>query len=85
MASTGTTRKRTGSTAKKTARSARKPAKERGKKGAPVAAPITWDELDDPELRPDRWDIVSILARVTAIGDPFRRALTERQSLPRLG
>ena len=25
--------------------------------GAPVSAPITWDELDDPDLRPDRWTI----------------------------
>ena len=24
---------------------------------APVSAPIDWDELDDPELRPDRWTI----------------------------
>ena len=23
--------------------------------GAPVSAPITWDELDDPALRPNRW------------------------------
>ena len=25
--------------------------------GAPVSMPITWDELDDPDLRPDRWTI----------------------------
>ena len=25
--------------------------------GAPVSAPIAWDELDDPDLRPDRWTI----------------------------
>ena len=25
--------------------------------GAPVSVPITWDELDDPDLRPDRWTI----------------------------
>jgi bifunctional non-homologous end joining protein LigD len=25
--------------------------------GAPVSVPIEWDELDDPDLRPDRWTI----------------------------
>ena len=25
--------------------------------GAPVSTPIDWDELDDPDLRPDRWTI----------------------------
>ena len=25
--------------------------------GAPVSVPITWDELDDPELRSDRWTV----------------------------
>ena len=25
--------------------------------GAPVSVPLEWDELDDPELRPDRWTI----------------------------
>ena len=25
--------------------------------GAPVSVPITWEELDDPDLRSDRWDV----------------------------
>jgi bifunctional non-homologous end joining protein LigD len=50
--------------------------------GAPVSAPITWDELDDPELRPDRWTIRTILERVEAIGDPFAAAQTDAQELP---
>ena len=33
---------------------------------AGVSAPITWDELDDPDLRPDRWDIRSAVARVAS-------------------
>ena len=41
--------------------------------GAPVSAPITWDELDDPELRPDRWTIRSIIPRVEAEGRSLRR------------
>jgi bifunctional non-homologous end joining protein LigD len=52
--------------------------------GASVSAPIAWEELDDPELRPDRWDIRSILERVTAEGDRFRGALTAAQALPPL-
>jgi len=32
--------------------------------GAPVSVPITWEELDDPDLRPDRWTVPTALARV---------------------
>ena len=53
--------------------------------GAPVSAPIAWDELDDPELRPDRWTIRSIIARVAERGDLFAGALTSAQELPPLG
>ena len=28
--------------------------------GAPVSAPIRWEELDDPTLRPDRWTITTL-------------------------
>ena len=52
--------------------------------GAPVSAPITWDELDDPDLRPDRWTIRSIIPRVAERGDLFAGALTEAQELPAL-
>ena len=49
---------------------------------APVSAPIRWDELDDPELRPDRWTIATIGERVAAVGDLFTDALAGRQVLP---
>jgi len=52
--------------------------------GLPVSAPIAWDELDDPALRPDRWTIRTILARVAAVGDLFAAALGPGQELPRL-
>jgi bifunctional non-homologous end joining protein LigD len=52
--------------------------------GAPVSAPITWDELDDPDLRPDRWTIRSILPRVAERGDLFAGVLTGPQELPPL-
>jgi bifunctional non-homologous end joining protein LigD len=52
--------------------------------GAPVSAPITWDELDDPDLAPDRWTIASLPARLKAVGDLFAPALSEAQKLPPL-
>jgi len=53
--------------------------------GAPVSAPIAWDELDDPELRPDRWTIRTIVERVEQVGDLFAAAQTDLQELPPLG
>jgi bifunctional non-homologous end joining protein LigD len=50
--------------------------------GAPVSVPITWDELDDPELRPDRWTVRSVVDRLAERGDPFRLLLGVRQELP---
>jgi bifunctional non-homologous end joining protein LigD len=50
--------------------------------GAPVSAPITWEELDDPELRPNRWTIRTILDRVAEHGDLFAAAQTDPQELP---
>jgi bifunctional non-homologous end joining protein LigD len=52
--------------------------------GAPVSAPITWDELDDPDLRPDRWTIRTIVPRVAVLGDLFVPALAQDQDLPAL-
>ncbi len=52
--------------------------------GAPVSAPIAWDELDDPDLRPDRWTIRTIVERVAEVGDLFAAAQTDAQELPNL-
>ncbi len=52
--------------------------------GLPVSAPITWDELDDPDLRPDRWTIRTILPRIAERGDLFAAALAPGQELPKL-
>ena len=52
---------------------------------APVSAPITWEELDDPDLRPDRWTIATMPARIAERGDLFAGALAFDQSLPPLG
>jgi bifunctional non-homologous end joining protein LigD len=52
--------------------------------GAPVSTPIAWDELDDPELRSDRWTIRTVPERVGRVGDLFAEAQTDRQVLPPL-
>lgn len=52
--------------------------------GAPVSAPISWDELDDPDLRPDRFTIRTIGQRLAERGDLFRGVLYGEQRLPRL-
>jgi len=52
---------------------------------APVSAPITWDELDDPALRPDRWTLTTMATRVAERGDLFVGALRLDQQLPSLG
>jgi bifunctional non-homologous end joining protein LigD len=51
---------------------------------AAVSAPITWEELDDPTLRPDAWDMRSIVGRVESVGDLFAGALDDPQVLPPL-
>jgi bifunctional non-homologous end joining protein LigD len=52
--------------------------------GAPVSVPIGWDELDDPDLRPDRWTIRTVLDRLAERGDPFRALLGVSQELPEI-
>jgi bifunctional non-homologous end joining protein LigD len=52
--------------------------------GAPVSAPLEWDELDAPDLRPDGFTLRTMLARLAETGDLFQAALTTEQRLPRL-
>ena len=52
--------------------------------GAPVSAPIGWDELDDPDLAPDRWTVRTLPARLAEAGDLFAAALAPGQRLPAL-
>ena len=52
--------------------------------GAPVAVPITWDELEDPKLRSNSFTIRDVGARLMERGDLFRGALEFKQSLPPL-
>jgi bifunctional non-homologous end joining protein LigD len=50
--------------------------------GAPVSMPIGWHELEDPDLRPDRWTIRTAFDRLTGQPDRFRGALVHDQTLP---
>jgi bifunctional non-homologous end joining protein LigD len=43
----------------------------RPRPGAPVATPIAWEELSDSKLRPDRWNVRSVLRRLREKGDPW--------------
>ena len=43
-----------------------------------------WDELDDPDLRPDRWTIRTVLDRVRTVGDPLAPLVGRAQELPDL-
>ena len=58
------------------------PYSPRAAAGAPVSAPIEWEELDDPSLRPDSVTIRTALDRLAERGDPFRPLLSARQELP---
>ena len=50
--------------------------------GAPISAPVGWDELDDPGLRPDGFTIRDVFGRLAEHGDPFRAVLDFTQKLP---
>ncbi|HET6500813.1 MAG TPA: non-homologous end-joining DNA ligase [Amycolatopsis sp.] len=56
----------------------------RPRPGAPVSVPLEWDELEDPDLRPDGWTIRTITARLADNGDPFAPLLNLPQQLPEL-
>ena len=49
-----------------------------------MSVPITWDELDDPELAPDRWTVRDVLERVREAGDPLGPLIGAAQKLPSL-
>jgi bifunctional non-homologous end joining protein LigD len=52
--------------------------------GAPVSVPITWEELDDRDLVPDRWTIRTIGDRLASKGDPLAPLIGLQQRLPSL-
>jgi bifunctional non-homologous end joining protein LigD len=52
--------------------------------GAPVSVPITWNELDDPDLAPDRWTLDTVGDRLATSGDPLAPLVGLDQRLPSL-
>ncbi len=44
----------------------------RPRPGAPVATPLAWDELDDPELGPRRYTVKNIQRRLGQRDDPWQ-------------
>jgi bifunctional non-homologous end joining protein LigD len=53
---------------------------------APVATPLRWEELGDPNLRPDGWTLATVLDRVGALGgDPWAAIGEATRTLPRAG
>jgi len=50
--------------------------------GAPVSAPIRWEELDDPGLRSDSLTIRDMPGRLAEVGDLFAPVLDGGQDLP---
>jgi len=48
---------------------------------APVATPLAWDELDDPDLRSDTFTIADIAERLAAGGDRWSGIERRRRSL----
>jgi bifunctional non-homologous end joining protein LigD len=44
----------------------------RARPGAPVATPLRWEELDDPDLASNRWTIRTIGDRLESEGDPWK-------------
>jgi bifunctional non-homologous end joining protein LigD len=49
--------------------------------GAPVAAPLFWEELEKTELNAQRYNIRNILKRVKKTGDPWQDMESQSQSL----
>jgi bifunctional non-homologous end joining protein LigD len=52
--------------------------------GAPVSMPVTWEELEAGDIRPDQWRIDTAPARLRATGDLFTPVLRGGQTLPPL-
>lgn len=59
----------------------------RPRPGAPVAAPLEWDEVDDPDLRGNSYTIENVRQRIARKDDPWKGLMRHARSLekPRRG
>jgi bifunctional non-homologous end joining protein LigD len=55
----------------------------RAKPGAPVSAPVTWDEVERGTVDPDSFTLRNVPARVKKIGDVWADLLRRKRSLTR--
>ena len=53
----------------------------RGRPGAPVATPLSWQEVDDPGLEPGQFTLATVRARLAGTDDPWSDFTTSRHSL----
>jgi bifunctional non-homologous end joining protein LigD len=56
----------------------------RAKDGAPVAMPITWDELEDKKVNARSWNIRNACERMEFIEDPWKGLRASTHRLPRV-
>ncbi len=54
----------------------------RAKPGAPVATPLFWEELEEPELHPRRWTLKDVPERLERRGDPWEGIFKAAAKLP---
>lgn len=54
----------------------------RARPGAPVAMPVHWEELDDPQLSADRWTVRTAAERVRSEGDAWKGMGRYARTLP---
>jgi bifunctional non-homologous end joining protein LigD len=54
----------------------------RAKPGAPVATPLAWDELSEPDLSPRRWTLRDVPRRLDERGDPWEGIGSAAAALP---
>ncbi|MEA2468965.1 MAG: bifunctional non-ous end joining protein LigD, partial [Thermoleophilaceae bacterium] len=54
----------------------------RARPKAPVAMPIHWEELEDRNLKPDRWTARNAAARLESEGDPWKGMMRRARKLP---
>lgn len=56
----------------------------RALEGAPIAAPILWEELDNARLSPQQYTINTIFKRLARVGDVWQGMSTHARGLPEL-
>jgi bifunctional non-homologous end joining protein LigD len=54
----------------------------RARDGAPVATPLSWDEVSNPRLRPGQFNICNIFDRLERVEDPWRDVRKHARAAP---